>query len=82
MMEEKVSIIGIFVRDTSAAEQVNSLLHEFSHCILGRMGIPWREQELNIISVIVHGTANEISTLSGKLGRISQITVKAMQTSL
>lgn len=39
-MEEKVAIIGIFITDNAAASKVNDLLHEFSDCIIGRMGIP------------------------------------------
>ncbi|MDD6492120.1 MAG: iron-only hydrogenase system regulator [Firmicutes bacterium] len=78
-MEEKVAIIGIFIQDVNAAAQVNELLHEYADCIVGRIGIPYREKSLNIISVIVDATSDQISTLSGKLGRIKGITAKAMQ---
>ena len=78
-MEEKVAVIGIFIQDINAAAQVNELLHEYADCIVGRIGIPYREKSLNIISVIVDATSDQISTLSGKLGRIKGITAKAMQ---
>ena len=78
-MEEKVAVIGIFIQDVNAAAQVNELLHEYADCIVGRIGIPYREKSLNIISVIVDATSDQISTLSGKLGRIKGITAKAMQ---
>lgn len=81
-MEEKVAIIGIFIQDINAAAQVNELLHEYADCIIGRIGIPCREKSLNIISVIVNATSDQISTLSGKLGRIKGISAKAMQAKI
>ena len=74
MEEERVAIIGIFVRDTAAAGEVNSLLHEFGDCIIGRMGVPYREKSINIISIIVCAP-------SGRIGRIKGITARAMQVS-
>lgn len=64
-MEEKVAIIGIFITDNAAASKVNDLLHEFSDCIIGRMGIPYREKSMNIISIIVSADPGRISALSG-----------------
>lgn len=81
-MEEKVAIIGIFIQDINAAAQVNELLHEYADCIIGRIGIPYREKSLNIVSVIVNATSDQISTLSGKLGRIKGISAKAMQAKI
>lgn len=81
-MEEKIAIIGLFVRDFEAANSVNDLLHKNGNKIIGRMGIPYREYGLNIISVIMRGTGDEISALSGSLGRIDGVTVKSMQTTL
>ena len=81
-MEEKVAIIGIFIQDVTAAAQVNELLHEYADCIIGRIGVPYREKSLTIISVIVDATSDQISTLSGKLGRIKGISAKAMQAKI
>lgn len=79
-MEEKVAIIGLFVHDISAAEKVNNVLHKSADKVIGRMGIPYREQGMSIISVIIRATGDEISALSGSLGRIEGVTVKTMQT--
>lgn len=79
MEEERVAIIGIFIRDTKAAGRVNDLLHEYSDCIIGRMGIPCREKSINIISIVVSASQGRISALSGQLGRIEGITSKAIQ---
>ncbi len=81
-MEEKIAIIGLFVRDYESAKTVNQLLHKYGDKIIGRMGIPYRDKDINIISVIVRATGDEISALSGSLGRLDGVTVKSMQTSL
>ena len=80
--DEKIAIIGIFISDFQAAETVNALLHEYGRYIVGRMGIPFREKSLNIISIIICADNKIISALSGKLGRIKGIRTKAMQTDL
>lgn len=76
----KFAIIGIFIKDMSKISLVNELLHEYSEYIVGRLGIPCREKNINIISVIVHAPADTVSTLSGKLGNINGVTAKSMQT--
>lgn len=78
-MDEKIAVIGIFIQDTGAVAQVNDLLHEHAEYIIGRIGIPYREKKLNIISVIICAPPDIISALSGKLGRIKGISAKAMQ---
>lgn len=81
-MEEKIAIIGLFVRDSEAVKPVNELLHKYAVKIIGRMGIPYRDNDMNIISIIIRATGDEISALSGSLGRLDGVTVKSMQTSL
>ncbi len=72
----KFAVIGIFIRDMSKISLVNERLHEYAEYIVGRLGIPYREKNINIISVIVHAPADTISTLSGKLGNINGVTAK------
>lgn len=79
-MEEKIAIIGLFVRNYDSASKVNEILHTHGKQIIARMGVPNNDEELNIISVIVRATADEISALSGSLGRLEGVTVKTMQT--
>lgn len=81
-MEEKIAIIGLFVRDYESAVSVNEMLHKHGDKIIGRMGVPYRDNNMSIISVIIRATGDEISALSGSLGRLSGVTVKSMQTSL
>lgn len=79
-METKLSIIGIFVQSQESAEKVNELLHNYSDYILGRMGLPYRDREVNVISVIIDAPADVISALAGKLGKISGVSAKTMQS--
>ncbi|MBP2033844.1 putative iron-only hydrogenase system regulator [Clostridium algifaecis] len=75
-MENRLGVVGIVVKNLENAKIVNNILHSFSHIIVGRMGIPYREKNISIISLIVDGTSDEISAMTGKLGKISGITVK------
>ena len=78
-MDTRIALIGIIVEDSEAAEAVNELLHEYREYIVGRMGIPYREKSLSIISVVVDAPEAAISTLSGKLGMLKGISVKSVQ---
>jgi putative iron-only hydrogenase system regulator len=75
-MPKRIGVVGIVVEDISAAEEVNAILHEFARIIIGRMGIPYRERRLSVISLIVDGSSDEISALTGRLGRVRQVSVK------
>lgn len=76
--EDRVAIISMIIENDSSVEQVNRLLHEYSGFIRGRMGIPYRERGLNIISVVVDAPQDSISALSGKLGRLPGVKSKAV----
>ena len=79
-MENKLSIIGIFIKSPDAAEAVNNLLHQYADKIVGRMGLPYRDRGVNVISVIIDAPADDISALAGKLGKIDGISAKTMQS--
>jgi len=77
-METRIALIGIIVENIEAVEKLNATLHDYGQYIIGRMGIPYREKNLNIISVVVNAEADIISSLAGKLGMIRGITVKTI----
>ena len=77
-METRIALIGIIVEDIEASNKINDILHEYNQYIVGRMGIPYREQNVNIISVAIDATNDIISSLSGKLGMIKGISVKTI----
>lgn len=79
-METRIALAGIIVEECEAVESVNDLLHEFRDYIVGRMGLPYREKNLNIISVVLDAPEAVISSLSGRLGMIPGISVKCVQT--
>lgn len=77
-METRIALIGIIVEDTNAVENVNEILHNYGSYIIGRMGIPYREKQVNIISIVIDALNDVISSLSGKLGMIKGISVKTV----
>lgn len=75
-METRIAIIGIIVEDVENVEELNHVLHEYGQYIIGRMGIPYRQHSINIISIAVDGPQDVINALSGKIGRIPGISSK------
>ena len=75
-METRIAVIAIIVEDLEAADEVNRILHEYSSCVIGRMGIPYRQKNLSLISVAVDAPSEMISALTGKLGNVPGISVK------
>ena len=75
-METRIAIIGIIVENPEQVGALNAILHEYSQYIIGRMGIPYAQRNIHIISVAVDAPQNEISALSGKIGRLSGISAK------
>ena len=76
-METRVAVISIIVEDPESVLAVNELLHQYSEFIIGRMGIPYREKGISIISIAMDAPQDKISALSGKIGRLSGVTAKA-----
>ena len=81
-MESRVAIIGILVEDPESVEAVNALLHRYSNYILGRMGIPYREKNVNIISIAIDAPQDVISTLSGGIGKLKGVSAKTAYSRL
>lgn len=79
-MDKRIGIVGIVIEDLSFVSQVNEILHEYAGLIVGRMGLPYKERGVSVISLIMDGTNDEISALTGKLGRIKGVSVKSMIT--
>ena len=79
-METRVAIIGIIVENPDSVSQINDILHEVRDYVVGRMGIPYRERNISIISVVVDAPADVISSLSGKLGMLPGVNVKTVYT--
>lgn len=80
-MDNKIAVIGIVIinRDESV-KRVNDILSEFGGFIIGRMGIPYKERNLSVISIIVDANLDTIGALTGKLGNIKGVKVKVAFT--
>lgn len=81
-MESRVAVIGIIVENPEMAESLNAILHEYSAYILGRMGLPYREKNLSIISLAVDAPQDIISTLTGKIGKLPGISTKTAYSNI
>ena len=68
--------MGIVVENTDSVERLNILLHEYGSYIIGRMGIPYRARNINIVSIAIDAPQDVISALSGKIGNLDGISVK------
>ncbi len=75
-MEKRIGVVAVVVEDLSSAAAVNEILHRFSDIIVGRMGVPYRERGISVISVLVDGSNDSISAMTGKLGRVPSVSVK------
>ena len=76
-METRVAVIGIIVEDRESSGRLNALLHEYGSYIIGRMGIPYEKKNISIVSVAMDAPNDVISALTGKIGKLPGISVKA-----
>lgn len=77
-METRVAVLAIIVKNPKAVPALNDLLHRYASRIIGRMGVPYHARGVNIISVAMDAPADEISALSGKIGRLAGVTAKTV----
>ena len=80
-METRIAVMGIIVENISSVEGLNALLHEYRDYIIGRMGIPYKDKGISVVSVAVDAPQDVISTLAGKVGRLEGISVKTSYSS-
>lgn len=81
-MESRVAVISIIVEDLDMADKVNAILHDYSPYILGRMGIPYRQKGVSIISLAVDAPQDMTSSLSGRIGRLTGVSTKTAYSNL
>jgi len=76
-LEHRIGVIGIVVEDRSNAQKINSILGDHNEVIVGRMGIPYRERGVSVISLIVDGSTDEIGAMTGMLGNLKGVKVRS-----
>jgi putative iron-only hydrogenase system regulator len=76
-MDRRIGVIGIVVESREdASRRINTVLSEYGEIIVGRMGVPYRDRNISIISLIVDGSTDEIGAMTGKLGILAGVKVK------
>ncbi|MBD5159868.1 MAG: CopG family transcriptional regulator [Ruminococcus sp.] len=77
-MDKRIAVTAIIIDDPSAVQEVNDVLHGYSNIIIGRMGIPYRERGISVISITLDAVPDVISSLTGRLGQIKGVSAKAV----
>ena len=77
-METRVAIVSIIVENDAVICDIQNLLSEYSEYIIGRMGIPYKNKNIRIISVVLDGPVDTINALTGKIGRIEHVNAKTV----
>ena len=77
MEENRVALLGVIVEDPESAEALNALLHQYKDYIIDRMGLPYRQRHINIISLVLDAPSDVISSLWGKVGMLPGVSCKA-----
>ena len=76
MAESRIGVVGILVESTGSVHEINTILSEFGEIVVGRIGIPYRERHLRVISLIIDGSTDQVGAMTGKLGRLKGVKVK------
>ena len=74
--------MSIIVENAESVETLNSLLHDYGQYIIGRMGLPYREKKINIISIAIDAPQDKISALAGRIGKLDGVSVKTAFSSV
>lgn len=78
----RLAVMAIIVENRDSAEKLNMLLHEYGDYIIGRMGLPHTARGVNIVSIAIDAPQDEISALSGKIGKLPGISVKTAYSNI
>lgn len=82
MSENRLAVLSIIIEDREQSAKVNALLHDFGECVIGRMGIPYRERGVSVICVVLDAPTELINTLTGKLGMLTGVSAKTLTSKL
>ncbi len=81
-MEKRIGTALILVQEKNSVQRLNTIISKFGDIILGRQGLPLHGKNINVISLIFEGTPDEISALTGQLGRLDGVNVKTIYASV
>ncbi len=75
-MKKRVAVISVIVENPDATEELNRLLSTCRNDIIGRMGIPYKEKKVSLISIAIDASEDTINALTGKIGRLPGVSAK------
>lgn len=79
--ERRLGVVAVILKSPEkAVHEFNDILHQFASLLVGRMGIPYKERGVSVISLIVDGTNDEIGAMTGRIGQLPDVSVKAVLT--
>ena len=81
-METRIAVIGIIIETTDSVEKLNALLHDYSKYIIGRMGLPYRQKNINVVSIAIDAPQDETASLTGKIGKLDGVSVKTAYSNI
>ena len=81
-METRIAVIGIIIENTDSVEKLNALLHDYSKYIIGRMGLPYRQKNINVVSIAIDAPQDETASLTGKIGKLDGVSVKTAYSNI
>lgn len=81
-MDNRIALLGIVVEQESSAEPLNRLLSQYKEFVVGRMGIPYRQRGVNLISIVLDAPGDAISALCGKIGQLPGVSAKTLYAKL
>ena len=80
-MEKRIGAVIILLESGADVRPVNSIISDHADLIIGRQGIPLRDRGINVISLVLEGTSDDIGSLTGRLGRLEGVKVRSVLTS-
>lgn len=82
MSDKRLAVISVIVENREKSAEINALLSVYGNYIIGRMGIPYREKNVSVLSVVIDAPAEIINTLTGKIGMLDGVTAKTLMAKL
>ncbi len=80
-MGKRIGVVGIVIENPKlVTDKINTIISNYGHIIVGRMGVPRHDSNVGVIALIIEGTTDEVGAMTGKLGNIPGITVKSALT--
>ena len=76
MQRRSIATVTIIADSNRMSDKINGLLHAYNDLMIGRMGMPYRECGLYLITVTLDGPRNRILELSHRLNLLPDVSVK------